>query len=128
MLSRSLRLEGVNCCLKRNYNYITSARYITPKCYWKGLYTCTELDCDLEYRTYIKDEPNGSDNINIKVLIHGDCKHEVIDMPMTLSGKKRFEQAKELLIKGVSNTRANNILFNRDCNAVKGRKLKNLKL
>ena len=119
LLTKRLRKEGVNCWLKSNYNYISSAVFINPAFYWKGLYLCINAACEIEYRAFIKDKPSGGD-ISLVVSWHGHCNHEEIEMSRRISGKERLEQGQELMIKGVTNVRAENILFNRDNVEVKG--------
>ncbi len=119
MLSRRLRKKGVKCCLKRNYNYTTSATINAAKFYWKGLYTCIEPNCDLKYRMCIKNKPCGND-VELFVFWNGTWNHEEEVIPVRTAGKKRLLQARDIMLNGITNTKAQNILFNKNCTDVKG--------
>ncbi len=75
LLTLRLQKEGIKCFFKCVYNSFSTSNSENPLNYWKGLYNCTNLNCDLKYEASIK-SLNAYEDVIIKLSWQGEPKHE----------------------------------------------------
>jgi hypothetical protein len=87
--------------------------------YWRGLYLCTNFECYIKYEAIIKKVEINSD-VTVEVSWEGDCNHKNEIKASRIIGNERQELAKEFLIKGTSNVKSENIIYNIGIDKKKG--------
>ena len=119
-LTIRLHKSGLNCWLSCTYNSFTTANNKKGKKYWRGLFKCKFPNCGIEYEATIEDEPDFiiRPHIILKIQSLEVCLHEKLCIQPRISGKSRSDLGKELMLKGVTNVRIENILANRDINDI----------
>ena len=113
LLSQRVQRENINCFLKCSYNVFSTASKIkTEKCFWKGVYSCTNIECDITFNAFIKSIKTNEDVI-LNVTWYGNSKHQRETKEPRISARERKELGKKLLSRGTINVKAENILKNR---------------
>lgn len=121
---------GLFCCLRFRYNYFPSLKGKNSKSLWYAELECLGNDVDCNSKLTV----NAYDMItyvelNIRVFKELIEKHkEKIMKKISVTGPERETQAIKLVANGITNTKAENILFNSKSSDARGSFIKNFKL
>lgn len=141
-LSEELQSYGIKCWLKCKCNYISKIEKKKHH-FWRGSYFCLDKRCKNNFvaKIYFEDSShnigiksydkftfciNSESKINMKiVMFQGNFNHDQkIIKPIVCSGKKRNDQAREILMKSVSIVQNQNFLNNLIHLNINGKKTK----
>ena len=111
-LSDKLQKNGVNCWLKCQFNWFKRLKE-NNNCIWNGVYSCLNHECKNKFEAKIY---HNFYDLNFSKTVIVKCEnyieHLKIKRPIRCTGKDRLEQARTIVISGISNVQSQNIIHN----------------